>query len=56
MLAEYLAAIAVQTGRIKDKLRVNMFLATEDFDKDTFLILLDKFQLRERFDQWKLLP
>ena len=56
MLAEYLAAIAVQTGRIKDKLRVNMFLATEDFDKDTFLILLDKFQLREWFDQWKLLP
>lgn len=54
MLAEYLAAICVQTGRTKDKLRVNMFLANENFDKDAFFALLDRYQLRERFDKWNL--
>ena len=34
--AEYLAAISVQTGRAKDKLRVQAFLASDRFDKKTF--------------------
>ena len=33
---EHLAAICVQTGRIKDKLRVQMFLEWEQFDKTKF--------------------
>lgn len=54
MLAEYLAAICVETGRMKDKLRVAMFLATEGFDKAKFALLLEKFHLKGRYDQWKL--
>ena len=34
--AEYLAAISVQTGRVKDKLRVQSFLAYDQFDKNAF--------------------
>lgn len=34
--AEYLAAISVQTGRMKDKLRVQAFLAYDRFDKVAF--------------------
>lgn len=34
--AEYLAAISVQTGRAKDKLRVQSFLASERFDQKRF--------------------
>ena len=34
--AEYLAAISVQTGRAKDKLRVQSFLASERFDRKRF--------------------
>jgi len=34
--AEYLAAISVQTGRAKDKIRVQSFLASDRFDRDKF--------------------
>ena len=34
--AEYLAAISVQTGRAKDRLRVQSFLVSERFDKKRF--------------------
>ena len=34
--AEYLAAISVQTGRAKDKLRVQSFLSSERFDRKRF--------------------
>ena len=34
--AEYLAAISVQTGRMKDKLRVQAFLEYDKFDKNAF--------------------
>lgn len=34
--AEYLAAISVQTGRPKDKLRVQSFLAWDGFDRKRF--------------------
>jgi len=53
--AEHLAAICVQTGRMKDKLRVEMFLRSEKFDKARFFALLDTCGLRERFSQWNLI-
>ena len=34
--AEYLAAISVQTGRMKDRIRVQAFLAYDQFDKGAF--------------------
>ena len=54
MLAEYLAVICVNTGRVKDKLRVDMFLSSEGFDVVKFNMLLAKFGLKERFEQWKM--
>lgn len=42
---EHLAAICVQTGRIKDKLRVQMFLESETFDKDKFAEILQRHGL-----------
>ena len=53
--AEHLAAICVQTGRMKDKLRVEMFLRSDKFDKKKFFALLDSCKLRERFSQWNLI-
>ena len=35
--AEHLAAICVQTGRMKDKLRVQSFLSSERFDRKRFV-------------------
>lgn len=53
--AEHLAAICVQTGRMKDKLRVEMFLRSEKFDKQIFFSILEASKLRERFLQWNLI-
>lgn len=53
--AEHLAAICVQTGRMKDKLRVEMFLRSAKFDKVCFLEILDRNNLRERFATWNLM-
>jgi len=52
--AEHLAAICVQTGRMKDKLRVEMFLRSPKFDKTRFFNILDTCQLRGRFMQWNM--
>jgi len=52
--AEYLAAICVQTGRMKDKLRVEMFLQSEKFDKARFQHILSQFNLKDKYLQWKL--
>ena len=49
----YFAAICVKTGRVKDRLRVNMFLSGEDFDVARFKSILAKFNLVERFEQWQ---
>ena len=43
--AEYLAAISVQTGRAKDKLRVLSFLASERFDEKRFAEICAKHGL-----------
>ena len=53
--AEHLAAICVQTGRMKDKLRVEMFLRSEKFNTQEFFSILDKGKLKERFSQWNLI-
>ena len=50
--AEYLAAICVQTGRMKDRLRVQMFLSSEGFDKAKFEVILDKFGMAKEKSQW----
>ncbi len=42
---EHLAAICVQTGRIKDKLRIQMFLESETFDKERFKDILVRYGL-----------
>lgn len=55
LTAEHLAAICVQTGRMKDKLRVEMFLRCEKFDQQKFFSILDKGKLRERFSLWNLM-
>ncbi len=50
MTAEHLAAIAVETGRLKDKLRVRQFLEWDGFDRAAFLVLVDRFGLRARWE------
>lgn len=54
MLAEYLAAICVKTGRLKDKLRVQMLLSSDGFSVQRFMGLLSTFNLKERYDKWQL--
>ena len=44
--AEHLAAICVQTGRIKDKLRIQMFLETDWFDTLKFADILARHGLK----------
>jgi len=53
--AEHLAAICVQTGRMKDRLRVEMFLRCDKFDKGSFFAILDNCKLRARFVSWNLI-
>lgn len=50
--AEYLAAVCVQTGRMKDRLRVQMFLSSEGFDRVKFEGLLGKFGMSKENQQW----
>ena len=50
--AEYLAAICVQTGRLKDRLRVQMFLSSQGFDRMKFEAILDRFGMKEEKSQW----
>ena len=52
MRAEHLAAICVQTGRMKDKLRVWTLMESDGFDAGAFDALLNKFGLSERLGQW----
>ena len=52
LMAEYLAAICVQTGRIKDKLRVQSSLSSPGFMRERFNRLLEKLGLCERFAKW----
>jgi hypothetical protein len=46
---EHLMAILVQTGRAKDRARLQMFLEEAEFDRALFEALIDRFGLRERW-------
>ena len=47
---EHLAAIALETGRMKDKIRLAQFLASETFDRARFDALTERFGLT---DKWR---
>jgi len=49
---EHLMAILVQTGRAKDRARLQMFLEEAEFDRATLEELVDRFGLRERWIAW----
>ena len=53
--AEHLAAICVDTNRMKDKLRVEMFLRSSKFDKKRFEDVLVRNKLDGRFAEWNLI-
>ena len=51
---EYLAAIAVQTGRRKDREKVRRLLEETPFDRRAFEALLKRHDLDETFKGWEL--
>ncbi len=46
---EHLAAIALETGRMKDKIRLAQFLASETFDQTRFDALTERFRLTDKW-------
>ncbi len=46
---EHLAAIAIETGRLKDKLRVRQFVESPTFDRVAFDTLLRRFGLEKKW-------
>jgi hypothetical protein len=46
---EHLAAICLETGRLKDKVRLEQFLDSPRFDREGFLALVARFGLDERW-------
>jgi redox-regulated HSP33 family molecular chaperone len=48
---EHLAAIALETGRLKDKVRLKGFLESPDFDRDRFLVLVAQFGLGQKWER-----
>jgi hypothetical protein len=48
--AEHLAALALQVGRIKDKLRVAQFIQAGKLDNERFQAIVERHQLR---GQWR---
>lgn len=51
--AEHLAAIALQTGRAKDKARLLMFLQSDNFDRITFIDIAERHQLAPAWSAFK---
>ena len=49
---EHLAAILVQTGRSKDRARLQMFLEEAELDRALLDELIDRYGLRERWLAW----
>jgi hypothetical protein len=47
----HLAAIALQTNRLKDKLRLQMFLGSPTFDHAAFLALVSRFELQSAWSR-----
>lgn len=52
LLSEHLAAVAVQTGRAKDRMRVQMFLDAGVLDLAKLNGILLKYGLEEKWKQW----
>ena len=50
---EYLAAIALQTGRAKDKARLLQFVEAGVLDSARFEQLVDRHQLTDKWQQFK---
>jgi len=46
---EHLAAIALETGRMKDKIRLAQFLASGTFERSRFDALTERFILTEKW-------
>ncbi len=46
---EHLAAIALETGRMKDKIRLSQFLASGTFERLRFDALIERFGLTEKW-------
>ena len=53
MSPEYLAAIALDTGRLKDHLRVEEFIRRARIDMPVFLELVDRFELADRWQAFQ---
>jgi len=51
--AEHLLAIALQTGRDKDRERVRLLREQAPLDKEYLKMVLVRHQLEERWSQWK---
>lgn len=49
---EYLIAIALQTGRSKDRERVRILREQADIDRDVLADIVKRYQLTERWRQW----
>ena len=49
---EHLAAIALETGRMKDKIRLAQFLASGTFERSRFDALLERFELIEKWTRF----
>lgn len=46
---EHLAAISIETNRLKDKLRLRQFLASPTLDRAKLDVLVEKFHLKSKF-------
>ena len=49
---EHLAAIAVQTGRAKDRQRVNLFADEAEMDQSRLKAILDRYGLEAKWAAW----
>ncbi len=52
LTAEHLLAICVQTGRPKDRQRVEMFLEHAELDRPKLDGILQRYKLAQTFDSW----
>ena len=52
--AEHLLAIALQTGRDKDRERVRLLREQAPLDKEYLKLVLARYGLGEKWDQWKV--
>ena len=52
-LGEYLMAIALKVGRLKDYARIEMFVAQEVFDNERFEEIIVRHELKEKWLEYK---